>query len=176
MRPTSAGYVRLRSADPATHPEIQPNYLATAQDRREMRDAVKLTREIFAQPPFAPYRGAEIQPGAAVRSDAEIDDFVRARADSAYHPSCTCKMGDDAMAVVDGRLRVHGIEALRVVDASVMPSVVSGNLNAPTIMIAEKAADMILGREAPKPEYAAVYSPSGAADHGSVTARRPARV
>jgi choline dehydrogenase len=174
MRPTSAGHVRLRSADPATHPEIQPNYLATAQDQREIRDAVKLTREIFAQAPFAPYRGAEIQPGAAVRSDAEIDAFVRARADSAYHPSCTCKMGDDAMAVVDGRLRVHGIEALRVVDASIMPSVVSGNLNAPTIMIAEKAADMILGREAPKPEYAAVYSPPGATDQDRVTGRRPA--
>jgi choline dehydrogenase len=164
MRPTSAGHVRLRSADPATHPEIQPCYLATAQDRREMRDAVKLTRDIFAQPAFAPYRGAEIQPGPAVRSDAEIDAFVRAKSDSAYHPSCTCKMGDDAMAVVDGRLRVHGIEALRVVDASIMPSVVSGNLNAPTIMIAEKAADMILGREAPAPEYAAVYSPPAAPD------------
>jgi len=159
MRPTSTGHVRLRSADPATHPAIQPNYLATAQDRREMRDAVKLTREIFAQAAFAPYRGVEIQPGAAVRSDAEIDAFVREKSDSAYHPSCTCKMGDDAMAVVDGELRVHGIEALRVVDASIMPSVVSGNLNAPTIMIAEKAADMILGRAAPEPEYAAVYAP-----------------
>jgi len=159
MRPTSAGYVRLRSADPATHPEIQPCYLATEQDRLEMRDAVKLTRDIFAQAAFAPYRGAEIQPGAAVRSDAEIDAFVRAKADSAYHPSCTCKMGDDAMAVVDGSLRVRGIRDLRVVDASIMPSVVSGNLNAPTIMIAEKAADMILGRPAPEPHYAEIYSP-----------------
>jgi choline dehydrogenase len=159
MRPTSTGYVRLRSADAAVHPEIQPFYLATEQDRREMRDAVTLTREIFAQPAFDPYRGAEIQPGASLRSAAEIDAFVRARSDSAYHPSCTCKMGRDAMAVVDERLRVHGIEALRVVDASIMPSVVSGNLNAPTIMIAEKAADMILGRPAPAPEYVAVYQP-----------------
>ncbi len=159
MRPTSAGYVRLRSADPATHPEIQPCYLATEQDRLEMRDAVKLTRDIFAQAAFDPYRGVEIQPGAAVRSDAEIDAFVRAKADSAYHPSCTCKMGDDAMAVVDGSLRVHGIRDLRVVDASIMPSVVSGNLNAPTIMIAEKAADMILGRPAAEPHYAETYSP-----------------
>jgi choline dehydrogenase len=159
MRPTSTGYVRLRSAEPTEHPEIQPFYLATEQDRREMRDAVKLARDIFAQPAFDPYRGAEIQPGAAVRSDAEIDAFVRARADSAYHPSCTCKMGDDAMAVVDGRLRVHGIEGLRVVDASIMPSVISGNLNAPTIMIAEKAADMILGRTAPEPEYTKIYAP-----------------
>ena len=159
MRPTSTGYVRLRSADPATHPEIQPCYLATEQDRLEMRDAVKLTRDIFAQAAFDPYRGVEIQPGAAVRSDAEIDAFVRAKADSAYHPSCTCKMGDDAMAVVDGSLRVRGIRDLRVVDASIMPSVVSGNLNAPTIMIAEKAADMILGRPAPEPHYAEIYSP-----------------
>jgi choline dehydrogenase len=159
MRPTSTGFVRLRSADPTAHPEIQPFYLSTEQDRREMRDAVRLARDIFAQPAFDPYRGAEIQPGAAVRGDAGIDAFVRAKADSAYHPSCTCKMGDDAMAVVDGRLRVHGIEGLRVVDASIMPSVVSGNLNAPTIMIAEKAADMILGRAAPEAEYAKVYSP-----------------
>ena len=162
MRPTSTGYVRLRSADPAVHPEIQPFYLATQQDRREMRDAVTLTREIFAQRAFEPYRGAEIQPGAPVRSAAEIDAFVRARSDSAYHPSCTCKMGNGAMAVVDERLRVRGIESLRVVDASIMPSVVSGNLNAPTIMIAEKAADMILGRPAPTPARVAVYQPGGA--------------
>jgi choline dehydrogenase len=159
MRPTSAGTIALRSADPAVHPLIQPNYLATEQDRLEMRDAVKLTREIFAQAAFDPYRGAEIQPGAAVRTDAEIDAFVRARSDSAYHPSCTCKMGDDAMAVVDGALRVRGMEALRVVDASVMPSVVSGNLNAPTIMIAEKAADMILGRPPLPPEFVRVFAP-----------------
>jgi choline dehydrogenase len=159
MRPTSVGYIRLRAADPAVHPEIEPNYLATEQDRREMRDAVKLTRDIFAQAAFDPYRGVEIQPGAAVRSDAEIDAFVRARADSAYHPSCTCRMGDDEMAVIDGKLRVRGIEALRVVDASIMPSVVSGNLNAPTIMIAEKAADMILGRPPLAPEYVKVYAP-----------------
>jgi choline dehydrogenase len=166
MRPTSTGYVRLRSSDPKVHPEIQPFYLATEQDRREMRDAVTLTRDIFAQAAFDPYRGAEIQPGTSVRSAAEIDAFVRARSDSAYHPSCTCKMGTDAMAVVDQRLRVHGIEALRVVDASIMPSVVSGNLNAPTIMIAEKAADMILGRTAPAPEYAAVYQPPSGARRG----------
>jgi choline dehydrogenase len=159
MRPTSAGHIRLRSADPTVHPEIQPNYLATEQDRLEMRDAVKLTREIFAQKAFDPYRGAEIQPGPGVRSDAEIDAFVRAKADSAYHPSCTCKMGYDPLAVVDGGLRVHGLDALRVVDASIMPSVVSGNLNAPTIMIAEKASDMILGRDPLPPEYAPVYVP-----------------
>jgi choline dehydrogenase len=159
MRPTSTGTIRLRSADPSIHPEIQPNYLATEQDRLEMRDAVKLTREIFAQTAFDPYRGAEIQPGGSVRTDAEIDAFVRARADSAYHPSCTCKMGTDQMAVVDGELRVRGLTGLRVVDASIMPSVVSGNLNAPTIMIAEKAADMILGHAPLPPEHAPIYTP-----------------
>ena len=156
MRATSRGYLRLRSADPARHPEIQPCYLATEQDRREMRDAVKLTREIFAQPAFDPYRGEEIQPGPAVRSDAEIDAFVRAKSDSAYHPCGTCKMGLDEMAVVDGELRVRGLDGLRVVDASIMPTVVSGNLNAPTIMIAEKAADLILGRPPLEPLRAPV--------------------
>jgi choline dehydrogenase len=158
MRSTSRGYLRLRSADPAAHPEIQPFYLATEQDRLEMRDAVKLTREIFAQAAFDPYRGEEIQPGVDVRSDAEIDAFVRAKSDSAYHPCGTCRMGLDEDAVVDGELRVRGIEGLRVVDASIMPSVVSGNLNAPTIMIAEKAADMILGRMPLDPLDVPVYA------------------
>jgi choline dehydrogenase len=148
----------LRSSDPAAHPEIQPCYLATEQDRREMRDAVTLTREIFAQSAFDRFRGPEIQPGAAARSDAEIDAFVRAKSDSAYHPCGTCRMGVDELAVVDGELRVRGIEGLRVVDASIMPSVVSGNLNAPTIMIAEKAADMILGHPPLEPLYVPVYA------------------
>jgi choline dehydrogenase len=159
MRPTSTGYLRLRSADPMAPPEIQPFSLATEQDRREMRDAVRLTREIFAQRAFDHFRGEEIQPGAAAQSDAEIDAFVRAKSDSAYHPCGTCRMGLDELAVVDGELRLRGIEGLRVVDASIMPSVVSGNLNAPTIMIAEKAADMILGRPALEPLYVPVYSP-----------------
>ena len=164
MRPTSAGYLRLRSTDPTVHPEIQPFYLATEQDRREMRDAVILTREIFAQSAFDRFRGSEIQPGATARSDAEIDAFVRAKSDSAYHPCGTCKMGVDADAVVDGELRVRGIDGLRVVDASIMPSVVSGNLNAPTIMIAEKGADMILGRPALQPLYVPVYTPERTSD------------
>ena len=163
MRPTSTGYLELRSADPSDHPLLQPNYLSTDGDREEMRDSVKLTREIFAQKAFDPYRGAEVAPGPDVRSDAEIDAFVRAKSDSAYHPSCTCKMGSDEMAVVDGETRVRGLEALRVVDASIMPSVVSGNLNAPTIMMAEKAADMILGRRPLEPSNAPVYRPPAAA-------------
>jgi choline dehydrogenase len=114
-----------------------------------MRAAVRLTREIFAQRAFDPYLGPELAPGAEVDTDAEIDAFVRARAESAYHPCGTCKMGpgSDPSAVVDGACRVHGVEGVRVVDASVMPSIPSGNLNAPTIMLAEKAADLIRGRE-----------------------------
>ena len=159
MRPTSTGRVALRSTNPREAPSILFNYMATEGDREEMRDAVRLTREIFAQPAFAPFRGAELAPGPEVESDAEIDAFVRARAESAYHPACTCRMGGDELAVVDGETRVHGVEGLRVVDASIMPSIVSGNLNAPTIMVAEKAADIIRGREPLPPEYAPVYEP-----------------
>jgi len=148
MRPTSVGRVRLRSADPAQPPAIQFNYMQTEGDRQEMRAAVRLTREIFAQQAFDPYRGPEVAPGPEVTSDAGIDAFVRAKGESAYHPSCSCKMGLDSMAVVDGETRVHGLGGLRVVDASIMPNVVSGNLNAPTIMIAEKAADLIRGKVA----------------------------
>jgi choline dehydrogenase len=146
MRPASRGELRLRSADPRQHPLIEPNLLAEPRDREEMRACVRLTREIFAQAAFDPFRGPEIRPGPDVTSDAEIDAFVRQRADSAYHPCGTCRMGSDAMAVVDPECRVRGIDGLRVVDASIMPSEPSGNLNAPTIMLAEKAADLILGR------------------------------
>lgn len=146
MRPVSRGWLELRSGDPRQHPLIEPNYLAEEQDRVDLRACVRLTREIFAQPAFDRYRERELMPGAAVTGDREIDAFVRARADSAYHPCCTCRMGTDPMAVVDPECRVRGIDGLRVVDASIMPSMVSGNLNAPTIMLAEKAADLILGR------------------------------
>jgi choline dehydrogenase len=157
MRPTSRGFLKLASNDPRRHPIIQPNCLETEGDRREMRDCVKLTREIFAQKGFDPYRGAELKPGPGVQSDTEIDAFVREKADSAYHPSCTCKMGYDDMAVVDHTTRVRGVDNLRVVDASIMPSIVSGNLNAPTIMIGEKAADIILGNTPLEPSNAPVY-------------------
>lgn len=146
MRPTSRGYVKLKSADPADHPRVLFNYMQTEQDRKEMRAGIRLTREIFAQKAFDPFRGAELAPGPGTVGDADIDLFVREKAESAYHPSCSCRMGMDEMAVVDGAGRVHGIEGLRVVDASIMPDVVSGNLNVPTIMMAEKLADAIRGR------------------------------
>jgi len=150
MRPQSRGRVALRSADPRQAPSILFNYMQAEADRREMRDGIRLTREIFAQPAFDAYRGPELGPGADVQTDAEIDAWVRANVESAYHSSCTCAMGSDAQAVVDGDGRVHGIDNLRVVDASIMPSIASGNLNAPTIMLAEKLADAIRGR-APEP-------------------------
>jgi choline dehydrogenase len=148
MRSKSRGWVRLASARPEDKPRILFNYLSHPDDWTEMRACVRLTREIFAQPAFDRYRGREIQPGADVQSDDEIDSFIRAKVESAYHPSCSCKMGDerDSMAVVDPETRVRGLERLRVVDSSIMPSLTTGNLNAPTIMLAEKAADHILGR------------------------------
>ncbi|QXQ08429.1 choline dehydrogenase [Sphingosinicellaceae bacterium] len=148
MRSKSRGDVRLASADAGDKPIIRFNYMSHADDWTEMRACVRLTREIFAQNALAPYTGRELQPGADVVTDAQIDAFVRDKVESAYHPSCTCKIGADGdpMAVVDSQLRVRGVSGLRVVDSSVMPSVTTGNLNAPTIMIGEKGADHILGR------------------------------
>ncbi|MEJ2478724.1 MAG: choline dehydrogenase [Acidihalobacter sp.] len=157
MRSQSRGSVTLTGRDPHRAPRIVFNYLSRPEDMEEFRAGIRLTREIFAQAAFDPFRGRELAPGADLTSDAELDAFVRAKAESAYHPSCSCKMGEDDMAVVDGQTRVHGVERLRVVDASIMPSIVSGNLNAPTIMLAEKAADMILGKEPPPPSDAPVY-------------------
>jgi choline dehydrogenase len=147
MRSKSRGWVRLAGRDPLDKPKILFNYMSHPDDWAEMRACVRLTREIFAQKSFDPYRGREIQPGAGVQSDADIDAFIRAKVESAYHPSCTCKMGasDDPMAVVDPQTRVIGLDGIRIVDSSIMPSITNGNLNAPTIMIAEKAADHILG-------------------------------
>jgi choline dehydrogenase len=158
MRSKSRGWVRLKSPDPAEPPLIQFNYMSHAEDWTEMRSCLRLTREIFAQAAFDRYRGREIQPGTKCVSDEAIDAFVRERVDSAYHPSCTCKMGSpaDPLAVVDPQTRVIGVEGLRVVDSSIMPSITNGNLNAPTIMIGEKAADMILGRD-PLPASNAPY-------------------
>ncbi len=145
MLSDARGHVKIRSSDPSESPEILFNYLSTEKDRREWVEAIEKTRDIFSQTAFDPYRGQELAPGAHIQSDAEILDFVREKGESAYHPCSTCRMGVDDMAVTDGELNVHGIDCLRVVDASVMPHIVNGNLNAPTIMIAEKASDLILG-------------------------------
>ena len=159
MRSKSRGWVRLASADPADKPRICFNYLSHPDDWTEMRACVRLTREIFAQSAFDRFRGAEIQPGADVTTDEQIDDFVRRKVESAYHPSCSCKMGraSDAMAVVDPACRVIGAEGLRVIDSSIMPAVTTGNLNAPTIMIGEKGADHVLGRALLPPSNAPAY-------------------
>ncbi len=146
MRSKSRGTVRLRSDDPYAPPIIDPQYMSYEEDWQEMRAAIRLTREIFEQDALAPYRGGEIAPGEAAQSDADLDRFVAENAESAYHVSCTCAMGSGPEAVVDGNTMVHGIENLSVVDSSIMPTIASGNLNAPTIMLAEKAADLIAGR------------------------------
>ena len=146
MRSQSRGAITLTSAGPKDPPRIFFNYLSQEADRQEFRAGIRLTREVFTQKAFDPFRGPELAPGPEAQSDAELDAFVREHVESAYHPSCSCKMGSDPMAVVDGAARVHGLEALRVVDASIMPDIVSGNLNAPTIMMAEKLADTIRNR------------------------------
>ena len=158
MRSKSRGYVKLRSNDARAKPRIRFNYLSHPDDLAEFRAGLRLAREIFAQKAFDPYRGREIQPGKDVQTDDEIDSFVRSKVESAYHPCCSCKMGrsSDATAVVDPEGRVYGLEALRVIDSSVMPSITTGNLNAPTIMLAEKMADHVLGR-APLPPSAAPF-------------------
>jgi choline dehydrogenase len=159
MRSKSRGFVRLRSPHPHESPRIVFNYMSHPDDWEEMRACVRLTREILSQPAFDPHRGREIQPGADVTTDAAIDAFIRAKAESAYHPSGTCKMGNsaDPTAVVDPETRVIGMEGLRIVDASIIPSITNGNLNAPTIMVAEKAADHILGRAPLSPSNAPFY-------------------
>ena len=159
MRSKSRGTVTLASADPRDKPLIRFNYMSHPDDWEEMRACVRLTREIFQQPAFAPYRGREIQPGADCVTDEQIDAFIADKVESALHPSCTAKMGraDDPMAVVDPECRVIGVEGLRVVDSSIMPAITTGNLNAPTIMIGEKAADHILGKGLLPPENAPFY-------------------
>ena len=146
-KPKSRGTVHVNSADPKEAPRIQFNYLQHDADREGFRACVRLTREIINQPAMDAYRGEEIQPGTAVGSNEQIDAFVRQAVESAYHPSCTCKMGIDEQAVVDPQTRVHGIKNLRVVDSSIFPTIPNGNLNAPTIMVAERAADLIRGKE-----------------------------
>ncbi|WP_318520110.1 choline dehydrogenase [Photobacterium leiognathi] len=147
-KPQSRGSVEVVSNDPHAKPKIEFNYISTEQDKQDWRDCIRLTREIMAQSALDQYRGDEIQPGADITSDQAIDQWVKENVESAYHPSCTCKMGDDndVMAVLDPECRVRGIENLRVVDSSIFPTIPNGNLNAPTIMVAERAADFILQR------------------------------
>jgi choline dehydrogenase len=143
LAPESVGSISLRSANPLDKPAIRANYLSSARDMRVMTFGVRLCRTIARAKPFDPYRGEELYPGPAAKTDDELELFLRASVETLYHPVGTCKMGIDPLAVVDPALRVRGIDGLRVVDASVMPRIISGNTNAPTIMIAEKAADMI---------------------------------
>ena len=145
MRPTSRGEIKLISTDPSAAPSIRFNYMQTEHDLMEMREGIRLAREIFQQQAFDEYRGEEINPGK-LDTDSELNEFIRNRGDTAYHPCGTCKMGKDTTSVVDEQLQVYGVEKLRVVDASIMPKIITGNLNASTVMIAEKAADYILGK------------------------------
>ncbi|HEY7906007.1 MAG TPA: GMC oxidoreductase, partial [Wenzhouxiangella sp.] len=146
LRPQSRGHLALQSANPAQPIAIHPNYLSEAEDLEIMLDCVRLSREIFSQPAFRPFRAHEILPGDHIHDRNELIDFIRTKAETIYHPVGTCRMGSDESAVVDPELKVNGVRGLRVVDASIMPTLVGGNTNAPTIMIAEKAADLILGR------------------------------
>ncbi|CAB3726849.1 choline dehydrogenase [Achromobacter kerstersii] len=165
MRSPSRGRVHIRSRSPQDHPSILFNYMSDEQDWREFRAALRITRELFAQPALAPYAGREISPGVNVKSDADLDAFVRAQAETAYHPSCSNKMGaaSDPMAVVDGYGSVHGLQGLRVIDASIMPDIVTGNLNAPVIMMAEKIADHLRGRVPLARVHVPYYTAEGAA-------------
>jgi choline dehydrogenase len=144
LRPDSRGFVRIKSADPTRPPAIQPRYLSSGLDRDTVVAGLKLLRRIMTQPPMLRYIAEERAPGPQVVSDADLLAFARAAGTTVFHPTSTCRMGGDAKAVVDERLRLRGIGNLRVVDASIMPTVVSGNTNAAVVMIAEKGADMIL--------------------------------
>ncbi len=144
LRPESRGSVHIRSADPTAAPAIRANYLDTESDRKTLLAALRRVREIFLSPALDKHRGTEFKPGPLIQSDEQLLDYIRAEAESVYHPVGTCKMGSDRMAVVDARLRVHGVKQLRVADASIMPQIISGNTNATAIMIAEKCADMLL--------------------------------
>ncbi|QEY74349.1 choline dehydrogenase [Pseudomonas denitrificans (nom. rej.)] len=166
MRSPSRGRINVTSRDPRKHPSILFNYMSCEQDWQEFRDAIRITREIMNQPALDPYRGREISPGLDKQSDADLDAFVREHAETAFHPSCSCKMGDDDMAVVDGEGRVHGMEGLRVIDASIMPLIITGNLNATTIMMAEKLADKVRGRPSLPRSTADYFKAEGAPVRG----------
>ena len=163
LRPTSMGRIKLKTNNPTDAPSILFNYLSTEYDQQGIYDSARVMREMFAQKAFDPYRGRELAPGAEHQSKEQILTYASQAGTSVYHPCGSCKMGIDDEAVVDEELRVHGIEGLRVVDASIMPKIPSCNLNAPVIMIAEKTADMIAGNEPLEPLYVPVYRPESAA-------------
>jgi choline dehydrogenase-like flavoprotein len=144
LRPFSRGEIRLKSANPGEAPAMQPNYLQDPRDLELMLEGARMAKQIFMQPVFDPIRDAFIFPETPVQSRDEQIDFIKRKAETVYHPVGTCKMGNDAMAVVDSELKVHGLENLRIADASIMPELVSGNTNAPAIMIGEKCADSVL--------------------------------
>ena len=158
MYADTRGSVKITSTDPHVHPALRFNYLSTEQDRREWLEAVRCARTILNEPAFDPYNGGESSPGPSVETDEEILDWVARDAETALHPSCTCRMGTDALSVVDPlTMRVHGVDGLRVVDASVFPYVTNGNIYAPVMMVAEKAADLILGNTPAAPEHVEFY-------------------
>lgn len=157
LRPASKGHIELTSANPADRPAVHFNYLADPGDLQELVEGFHKMRELVAQPAFIALRGDRSEPLPAVSSPGDIESWIRATASTDYHPSCSCRMGNDEQAVVDAEMKVHGLEGLRVVDASVMPDIVSGNLNAPTQMIAARAADFILGRPQKPAEFASFH-------------------
>jgi choline dehydrogenase len=158
MYSDARGSVKIKSKDPREHPALRFNYLSTDQDRREWVEAIRVARDILKQPAFDEFNDGELSPGPEVATDEEILEWVAKDAETAYHPSCTAKMGVDEMSVVDpATMRVHGVEGLRVVDASVMPYVTNGNIYAPVMMVAEKAADLILGNTPLPPAETGFY-------------------
>jgi choline dehydrogenase len=159
MYSDATGSVRIVSTDPTVHPALRFNYLSTAQDRREWIEAVRVARRILGQPAMAEFDGGETSPGPEVETDQQILDWVARDAETALHPSCTARMGVDALSVTDPlSMRVHGVEGLRVVDASSMPYITNGNIYAPVMMLAEKAADLILGNTPLTPDPIPFYS------------------
>ena len=165
LRPESRGRVGLKSADPMDDPAIFANYLSAEEDRRALREGVRMLRKVAGQAALKPYVSGEYAPGPSVQTDAEIDAWIRATGETIYHPVGTCRMGvaGDPMAVVDADCRVLGLSGLRVIDASVMPTLVGGNTNAPTIMIAEKISDAIRGKAFLPPDDAPVFEPQAVA-------------
>lgn len=175
-KPKSRGWVKVKSSDPFTSPQIQFNYLQHQDDIEAFRACVRLSREIIAQPAMDEYRGQEIQPGKDIVTDEQIDAFVRDAVESAYHPCGSCRMGaeDDDMAVIDSQMRVRGLQGLRVIDSSVFPTIPNGNLNAPTIMVAERAADIIKHQNLPRAEVDVYKDPQWQQRQRSGEAKRSA--